>query len=62
MNKKYKEKLHPLTIRLPQTVWDFVKDVSHNRKKSVNHIVIELINKYKKKCDDILTNNDTMVS
>jgi len=50
-----------LNIRLPKELWSFAKKKGTDREMSMNQIIIELLNKYKKKCENKLTDCDTEV-
>jgi len=52
----------PVQIRIPKELWTFAKKKGIDREMSFNQVIIELIRKYKEKCEKRLKNDDTMVS
>lgn len=40
-----------MNIRIPKELWSFGKKKAIDREMSFNQLVIELLEKYKKKCD-----------
>lgn len=50
-----------LTLRIPKDLWIFLKDKSIDREMSVSAIINERLNFYKKSCEHVLTNKDTVV-
>ena len=48
-------------VRLEKDLWTFIKKKGIDRELSLNEIIIDLIKKYKKKCEQKLTDNNTMV-
>jgi len=58
-------KLKTMSLRLPKETWAFLKYKSIEREMSVNEIIVERLNKYKKKnerSNNMLTRSDTVVS
>ncbi len=55
------DKLISFTVRLPEDLWFFVKIQSAKQHRSMQEIVNECLEKYKKKHEKKLTDSDTMV-
>lgn len=55
-------KIKALQIRIPQELWVFAKKRSIDREMSLNTLIIDLLDHYKKKYEKRLTSSDTMVS
>lgn len=49
-------------IRIPKDMWVFLKKKSIDQEKAMNAIVIDCLEKYKKKCEKKLTQGDAVVS
>lgn len=56
-----KDKLKVLNIRIPRELWAFCRKKSFDRDISFNKLMLELLEKYKKRCENKLTGNDTIV-
>lgn len=48
-------------VRLDRDLWSFLKKKGVDRELSLNEMIIDLIEKYKKKCEKKLTSTNTMV-
>jgi len=48
-------------VRLDKDLWTFIKKKGVDRELSLNEMIIDLIRKYKKKCENKLTSHNTMV-
>lgn len=52
-------------VRLNKDLWSFIKKKGVDREMSINEMIIELVTKYKNKCENKsekkLTDNDAMV-
>lgn len=48
-------------VRLEKDLWSFLKKKGVDREMSLNEMIIDLIKKYKKKCENKLTSSNTMV-
>lgn len=49
-------------VRIPYVTWKFLKTVSRDQERSMNDVVTECIEKYRKRLENRLTESDTMVS
>lgn len=49
-------------VRIDKDLWAFIKKKGVDREMSINEILIELITKYKKRCENKLTDSNTVVS
>jgi ATP-dependent protease Clp ATPase subunit len=49
-------------IRLPKEIWAFLKKQSIDQEKAMNVIVVDCLEKYKKKFEKKLTQDDAVVS
>jgi predicted HicB family RNase H-like nuclease len=56
------EKIKAFNIRIPREMWSFLKMQSVVQERSMNLIVLECLNKYKKNIEKMLTSSNTMVS
>lgn len=56
------DKIKALQVRLPKELWAFAKKRSIDREISFNSLIVDLLDKYKKKYEKRLTASDTMVS
>lgn len=54
--------IRAMNIRIPQVTWRFLKTISLDQERSMNNIIIECVEKYRKRIENRLTENDTMVS
>jgi hypothetical protein len=58
--------LKPFQVRLPRDSWLFLRRKSIDIDASMNDIIIQLVRKYKEKCENKsskgLTDSDTMIS
>lgn len=61
MKNKQKE-IKNVPLRMPREIWIFLKNKSITREMSMNDIVLELLLKYKKKCENKLTEDDLVIS
>lgn len=50
-----------ISLRIPKELWVFSKKKAVDREMSFNDIVVELLTKYKLKCEKKLTSEDTTV-
>lgn len=50
------------SIRLPKDLWLFLKRRSSEREMNANQLIIELLTKYKNKCEKRLTDGDIVIS
>ncbi len=48
-------------VRLNKDLWSFIKKKGVDREMSLNQLIVELITKYKNKCEKRLTDSDAMV-
>ena len=48
-------------VRLDKDLWSFIKKKGVDREMSINEIIIELVSKYKKRCENKLTDDNTVV-
>ena len=55
------EKVKAFQVRLPHEMWTFLKRKSIDREMSMNDIIQQCLNKYKKSCENKLTDVDTSV-
>lgn len=55
MNKKNTNNFH---VRLPDDLYSFLRRQAYERDTSMNSIILELINQYKKKYDNLLTSDN----
>ena len=51
-----------LQIRIPKELWAFAKKKGIDREISFNMLIVDLLRKYKEKCEKKLTKDDTVVS
>jgi len=51
-----------LQIRIPKELWAFAKKKGIDREISFNMLIVDLLRKYKEKCEKKLTKDDTTVS
>lgn len=56
-----KKTVKAFQIRLDKEVWMFLKLLSARQERSMNLIIEECVNKYKKRFDKVLTESDTAV-
>lgn len=56
-----KKTVKAFQIRLDKEVWMFLKLLSARQERSMNLIIEECVNKYKKRFDKVLTGSDTTV-
>lgn len=48
-------------VRISRELWSFIKKKGVDREMSINRIIIELIENYKKRCEKKLTEDNTIV-
>lgn len=56
------EKIKAFQVRLPKSVWLFLKDQSARQERSMNDLIFICIEKYKKRVESRLTQDDSVVS
>ena len=56
------EEKKPLTLRLPLSTWRFLKKKAVDQETTLTELIVNRLTKYKNKCENKLTNRDTMVS
>lgn len=56
------DNIKAFNIRIPKDIWVFLKKKSIDQEKAMNAIVIDCLEKYKKKCEKKLTQGDAVVS
>jgi len=52
------ESVKAFNVRLPKSLWLFLKKKSVEQEKSMIEILIKLIEQYKKRCEKQLTHDD----
>lgn len=56
------EETKVLTLRMNKKTWTFLKKKAVDREMSLCALINDCLEKYKKKCEKVLTSSDTMVS
>lgn len=55
------ETLKTFNIRIPKSLWAYIKKLSVDRDETMNSLLINLLEKHKKKNENKLTNSDANV-
>ena len=56
-----KQKIKAFTARMGKDLWVFLKEQSIEKEESMNSMIVDCLEKYKKRCERRLTENDTTV-
>jgi predicted HicB family RNase H-like nuclease len=48
-------------LRLSKELWSFMKKNSVDHETSINQLITDLLNNYKKRCENSLTGKDVMI-
>lgn len=56
------EQMKALTLRINKETWAFLKKKAIDREMSLQELINDCLEKYKKKCQNKLTDVDTLVS
>lgn len=54
-------KLKSFNVRLPYNVWKFLKVVAAEQERSMGDVIVECVDKYKKRMSNKLTSADTNI-
>ncbi len=58
--KEY-SKLKSFNVRLPHNVWKFLKMVAAEQERSMTDVIVECVDKYKRRLQNKLTDSDANV-
>ncbi len=58
---KIDSRLKAFNVRLPYNVWKFLKMTAAEQERSMTDVIIECVDKYKKKLQSRLTDSDAKV-